>query len=59
MGLVFRFQEKVRVLDRPTHRGYPLGVEGAGAALDAVDDVAFFQQKFGQVRAVLAGDAGY
>ena len=35
-----------------------LGVERAGAALDAVDDVAFFQQKFGQVGAVLPGDAG-
>ena len=35
-----------------------LGVEGAGAALDAVDGVAFFQEELGEVRAVLAGDAG-
>jgi hypothetical protein len=35
-----------------------LGVEQAGAALDAVHDVAFFKQEFGQVAAVLAGDAG-
>ena len=37
---------------------YPLGVEGTGPALDAVHDVAFFQQKLGQVGPVLAGDAG-
>jgi hypothetical protein len=37
---------------------HPLGVEAAGAALDAVDDVPFFEQKLGEVRAVLAGDAG-
>jgi len=36
----------------------PLGVERAGAALDAVHDVAFFKQEFGEIRAVLAGDAG-
>jgi hypothetical protein len=36
-----------------------LGVEAAGAAFDAVNDVAFFKQKFRKVRAVLAGDAGY
>ena len=36
----------------------PLGIERAGPALDAVDEVAFVKQKFGQVRAVLAGDAG-
>ena len=35
-----------------------LGVEQAGAALDAVHDVAFFKQELGQVGAVLAGDAG-
>ena len=37
---------------------HPLGVEGAGPALDAVGDVAFFKQEFSQVGAVLAGDAG-
>jgi len=37
---------------------YPLCVERAGPALDAVHDVAFFQKKFSQVGAVLAGDAG-
>jgi len=36
---------------------YALGVERAGPALDAVDGVAFFEQKLSQVRAVLAGDA--
>ena len=36
----------------------PLGVEQAGATLDAVHDVAFFEQEFGEVAAVLASDAG-
>jgi hypothetical protein len=36
----------------------PLGVKRAGPAFDAVHDVAFFQQKFSQVGAVLTGDAG-
>ena len=35
-----------------------VGVEQAGAALDAMHDVAFLQQERGQVGAVLAGDAG-
>ena len=35
-----------------------VGVEGAGAALDAVDLVALGEQELGEVRAVLAGDAG-
>jgi len=35
-----------------------VGVEQRGAALDAVDFVALAQQKFGEVGAVLAGDAG-
>ena len=34
------------------------GVEGAGAADDAVDFVAFGEQELGQIGAVLAGDAG-
>jgi hypothetical protein len=37
-------------------------VEAGCAALDAVDDVAFFKQKFGKVATVLAGyasDKGY
>ena len=37
---------------------YALGVKRAGPALDAVHGVALFQQKFSQVRAVLAGYAG-
>ena len=45
----------VRVLVDVVH---PLGVKRAGPALDAMHDVAFFQQKLSQVRAVLAGDAG-
>jgi hypothetical protein len=36
----------------------PVGVEQAGAALDAVHFVALRQQQFGQVGAVLAGHAG-
>ncbi len=35
-----------------------VGVERRRAALDAVDDVALLQQKFGQIGAVLAGHAG-
>ena len=35
-----------------------VGVEGAGAADDAVDFVAFGEQEFGEVGAVLPGDAG-
>jgi len=36
---------------------HPLGVEGRGAALDAVDLVAFVQQELGEIGTVLAGDA--
>jgi hypothetical protein len=36
----------------------PVRVEEGGAALDSVNLIAFFEQKFGQIRAVLAGDAG-
>lgn len=35
-----------------------VGVEQGGATLDAVDFIAFVQQKLGQVGATLAGDAG-
>ena len=35
-----------------------VGVEGAGAADDAVDLEALLQQEFRQIGAVLAGDAG-
>jgi hypothetical protein len=35
-----------------------LGVEERGAAFDAVDFVAFFEEEFGEVGAILAGDAG-
>jgi hypothetical protein len=35
----------------------PVGVEQGGAAFDAVDGVAFLEQEFGQIRAILAGDA--
>ena len=35
-----------------------IGIEKAGAALDPVDDVAFFQQEFSKIGAILAGDAG-
>ena len=36
----------------------PIRVKGAGPPDKAVDLIPFSQQKFGQVRAVLAGDAG-
>jgi len=36
----------------------PLGIEGAGAALDAVHHVAFFKQELRKVGPVLAGDTG-
>jgi hypothetical protein len=35
-----------------------LGVEERSAALDAVDFVAFFEEKFGEVGSVLTGDPG-
>ena len=34
------------------------GVKGGGAAFYAMDLIAFFEEEFGKVRAVLAGDAG-
>ncbi len=37
---------------------YAVGVEQTGAALDAVNDVALAQQKFCQIGAILASDAG-
>jgi hypothetical protein len=37
---------------------HTLGVEGGGAALDAVHFIAFGQKELGKVAAVLAGDAG-
>ncbi len=36
----------------------PLGVEEGGAAFNAVNFVAFLKEKFREVGAVLAGDAG-
>ena len=48
VGLV---QVAVEVID-------PSGVEGRGAPLDAVDDVALAQQQFGEIGAVLSGHAG-
>ena len=35
-----------------------VGIKQRGAALDAVHDVALLQQKFSQISAVLASDAG-
>lgn len=46
---------KMRVLEDMINTG---GVEAGCTALDAVHDVAFFKQEFGQVRTVLACDAG-
>jgi hypothetical protein len=37
---------------------HALGVEQRGAALDAVDLVAFFKQELGEVGTVLAGNPG-
>ena len=37
---------------------YALGIERGGAAFDTVNFVAFFQQEFCEVGAVLAGDTG-
>jgi hypothetical protein len=36
----------------------PLCVKEGGAAFDAVDFVAFFEKKFGEIGTVLAGDTG-
>ena len=36
----------------------PLRVEGRSSALNAMNDIIFFEQEFGKVTAVLAGDAG-
>ena len=35
-----------------------VGIKERRAALEAVDDIAFFQQEFGKVSAVLSGDTG-
>jgi hypothetical protein len=35
-----------------------LGIEGRGAALDAVDQVAFAEEQLGKIGAVLTGCAG-
>ena len=35
-----------------------VGVEQRGTAFDAVDDITFFEQEFGEIGAVLAGDTG-
>ena len=40
------------------NKAHPLDVEGGGTALDTVDLIAFSQQEFREVGAVLAGDAG-
>ena len=37
---------------------HPLGIERGGASFYAVDFIALFQQKLGQIGAVLTGDAG-
>ena len=38
---------------------HPTGVEGGGAALDAVDDVALCEQELGEIGPVLARGPGY
>ncbi len=45
----------VRVLVEVVNAGR---IEKRGTALDAMDDVALVEQQFGEVGAVLAGDAG-
>ena len=60
IGKVSVVQEEAHILFMPVAVEVvdAIGVEQAGAALDAVDDVALVEQEFGQVGTVLAGDAG-
>jgi hypothetical protein len=48
----------VAVVGIPVYMVQATDVETAGPADDAVDFVAFGQKKFGQIGAILAGDAG-
>ena len=60
VGQVAVVQAEARVLDVRILVDVidPLGVEERGAAFDAVDLVAFFEQELGEVGTVLSGDAG-
>jgi hypothetical protein len=35
-----------------------VGIEGGGAALDAVDGIALIKEQFSEIGAILAGDTG-
>jgi len=48
---VFDMRVLIEVID-------PVSIKERRPTLDAVNDVAFFQQKLGEVSTVLAGDAG-
>ena len=60
VGQVAVVQAKARVIDMRIFVNviHALGVEQAGAPLDAVYHVALVEQELGEVRAVLPGDAG-
>ncbi len=57
-GLGWTAKTALRDGIRLAYEAAPFFREQAGATLDAVDLVALLQQQFGQIRAVLAGDAG-
>ena len=60
VGQIAIVQAETRVLDMRILVDVidALGVEERGAALDAVDFVAFFEQEFREIGTVLSGDAG-
>jgi len=55
---VVEVDPRLGVVEVPVEVIDTIGVEGAGPADKAVDLIALREQKFGQVGAVLAGDAG-
>jgi len=55
VGKVPEMRLEARVLVDPVDA---TRVEGAGPALQAVDEVALLQEQFGEIRSVLSGDAG-
>jgi hypothetical protein len=60
VGQIGEVHEEFRVVFVPVGEQVidTLGIETARAALDAMDFIAFTEEQLGQVRAVLAGDAG-
>ena len=55
---VMKLQPHVRLVRILIQMIDAIGIEGGRAALDAVDVVALREQQFGQIRAILAGNAG-